>query len=265
MNTNFKIRTLLRRHLRWYGDPPRERATASLDRVWERLQPHAHSAPRLPVDSLETESRRAAGTPWRLRVAAATLVWRPADDTLFRVVEGRVQMGDTPSLLRSFGGTGTIRSNGGTGVVLALLDGSRIEMRTRSELSLERADDGVRIRLHSGGIIVNAAKQRTGHLYVQTKDVTVSVVGTVFLVNAEEHGSRVAVIEGEVRVLQGTNEKRLRPGEQVTSSPAMAAPPVRQVIAWSRNAPHSMRCCPRPHPSHQSSRPSPRLWVRNSR
>jgi hypothetical protein len=39
------------------------------------------------------------------------------------------------------------------------------------------------------------------------ENVTVSVVGTVFLVSAEEEGSRVAVIEGEVRVKQGTTEK----------------------------------------------------------
>jgi hypothetical protein len=56
----------------------------------------------------------------------------------------------------------TVRSNGGGGAVLALTDGPRVEMRSRSELSLERADDGVRIRLRTGSIIVNAAKQRTG-------------------------------------------------------------------------------------------------------
>src|SRR5262245_6970730 len=76
--------------------------------------------------------------------------------------------------------------------MVALPDGSRVEMHDQSELSLERADDGLRIRLHTGSIIVNAAKQQQGHLYVQTKDMTVSVVGTIFLVNAEEAGSRVA-------------------------------------------------------------------------
>src|SRR6185436_7638219 len=74
----------------------------------------------------------------------------------------------------------TVRTSGAAGSVLALADGSRVEMRSHSELSLERADDGIRIRLRSGSIIVNAAKQPSGHLYVQTKDVTVSVVGTVF-------------------------------------------------------------------------------------
>ena len=88
-----------------------------------------------------------------------------------------------------------IRSGEMTGGGLVLSDGSQVEMRAQSELVLERADDGVRIRLNKGSVIVNAAKQH-GHLYVQTKDVTVSVVGTVFVVQAEEEGSRVAVIEG---------------------------------------------------------------------
>src|SRR5262249_45588978 len=85
--------------------------------------------------------------------------------------------------------------------------------------------------------IVNAAKQPAGrHLYVHTKDVTVSVVGTVFLVNAEEGGSRVAVLEGEVRVRQGGAEKQLRPGDQVATSPKMPALRVIDEIAWSRQA-----------------------------
>jgi uncharacterized protein (TIGR03435 family) len=122
-----------------------------------------------------------------------------------------------------------------TGASLKLLDGSRVEMRTGSELVLERADDGVRIRLKRGGIIVNAARQGHGHLYVQTKEVSVSVVGTVFLVNAEEVGSRVAVIEGEVRLEQGATTKKLQPGDDVATNPIMAGP-VRDALSWSRNA-----------------------------
>jgi uncharacterized protein (TIGR03435 family) len=130
----------------------------------------------------------------------------------------------------------TVRSAAESGMFLMLADGSRIEMRSQSVLRLESAIDGVRIRLHAGGVIVSAAKQRTGHLYVQTKDVVVSVVGTAFLVNAEEEGSRVAVIQGEVRVQQGTLEKKLLPGEQVATNPVMLPMPVPKEIAWSREA-----------------------------
>jgi uncharacterized protein (TIGR03435 family) len=154
------------------------------------------------------------------------------DGGLHRLVDGKtqnLQVGETIQPGE------TIRSNGGSGGTLTLADGSRVEMRTRSELWLERAADGVLIQLRNGGIIVNAARQRKGHLYVRTKDVTVSVVGTVFLVNAEEEGSRVAVIEGEVRVEQGPIEKKLRPGQQVATNPSMGTHPVSQEISWSRN------------------------------
>src|SRR5262249_7643361 len=87
-----------------------------------------------------------------------------------------------------------------------------------------------------GGIIVAAANQRTGHLYVQTKDVMVSVVGTVFLVNTEEADSRVAVIQGEVYVQQGTIAKRLLPGEQVATNPVMEPHPVIEQFSWSRES-----------------------------
>src|SRR5262249_17370456 len=98
-----------------------------------------------------------------------------------------------------------------TRLTLTLPDGSRVEMRPQSRLSVNDANDGLRIRLDRGGIIVNAARQRTGHLYVDTKDVAVSVVGTVFLVGVEEAGSRVAVLEGKVQVKQGGLTNTLLP------------------------------------------------------
>jgi uncharacterized protein (TIGR03435 family) len=123
------------------------------------------------------------------------------------------------------------------GEVLLLADGSRAEVREASEFTLERATDGVRMRLHRGGVIVSAVKQPQGrYLHVQTKDVTVSVEGTVFLVNTEEEGSRVAVIEGEVRVKKQESSEKLLPGEQVATNPAMDPLTVRDEISWSPNA-----------------------------
>ena len=239
------VRNLMKRGFRPLSDVPQRDVERACDRVLARLQeePDGTHAPVLsarsrvrPAVSEAPSNRNRSGVRvgWTWAPAAAVLViatavgtailWRPADDALFRVVEGDVRQGET------------IRSNGGGGAVLELADTSRIEMRSHSELSLERADDGVRIRLNSGGIIVNAAKQRTGHLYVQTKDMTVSVVGTVFVVNADNDGSRVAVVEGEVRVQQGTTETKLRPGEAVASRPHAEAFTVASELAWSRRA-----------------------------
>ena len=132
--------------------------------------------------------------------------------------------------------TEVMRAPAANGALLTLVDGSHVEMRAASELSLDRAADGLDIRLRGGDIIVNASARRDGHLYVHTRDMTVVVDSTVFLVNARADGSRVAVIEGEVRVGEGTSEKRLRPGEEVATSPTIALRPVTEDITWSRNA-----------------------------
>jgi ferric-dicitrate binding protein FerR (iron transport regulator) len=153
--------------------------------------------------------------------------------SLYRVAGDKttsVDVGDGVSLYD------TLRSSADAGSMLLLADGSSVEMLSESQLSLERASDGLSVHLTKGIVIVNAAKQGAGHLYVQTRDVIVSVVGTVFLVNAEEEGSRVAVIQGEVRVQQGGLEKTLRPGEQVSSNPVMDPMPVKEELASSRNA-----------------------------
>jgi hypothetical protein len=128
-----------------------------------------------------------------------------------------------------------VRTGNSSGAILQLADGSRIEMNARSELSLDRGRDGVRINLNRGNIIVTAAKQKKGHLYAATKDLGVSVVGTVFEVNAGVKGSRVTVIEGEVRVQQGQTTQPLLPGQQLSTDPGMGTIPAHDEIAWSRD------------------------------
>ena len=125
---------------------------------------------------------------------------------------------------------------GADGLQVTLADDSRVEMRAHAEMTVGRASDEIQIDLKKGDIIVTAAERRDGRLYVQTKDMTIAGVGTVFLVNAGRDGSRVGVIEGGVRVREGDVETRLRPGEQVASSPTMARRPLTEDILWSRNA-----------------------------
>jgi uncharacterized protein (TIGR03435 family) len=211
----------------------------------DRVLQHLRSRPRQQKGSWSSWQRIAL-IPAAAAILLAlftSLVWQQkafavverVDGHLYRVVDGAptaIQAGDT------LDAGDTVRTNGGFGTMLVLADGSRVEMRSKSELMLERTDAGVRVRLNEGDVIVTAAKQAEGrHLRVQTKDVTVSVVGTVFVVKAEESGSSVSVIEGEVLVQQGETEKSLRPGEQVISNPTMKPLPVTEEIAWSREAP----------------------------
>ena len=119
--------------------------------------------------------------------------------------------------------------------IVRLGDGTTIEMKDRSEFSISRTLGGTTVHLGSGSVIVEAAKQK-GNLYVATSDSLVSVTGTTFAVNSGTKGSRVSVIEGEVRLDRNGTERVLRPGEQATTNAAIDTVPVKDEVSWSRNA-----------------------------
>ena len=212
-------------HLGLFELPPAEDMARCRERTLERLRSGAVVTAKQRV---EESGSRYSGRKWQLLVAAASVL-------LAALVATTLVRQQSDSLADVKVGE-TIRTSE-TGEMFAFPDGSRVEMRSKSEAVLERTVDGLKVRLNKGGVIVNAAKQMAGrHLYVQTKDVNVTVVGTVFLVNAENEGSRVAVIEGQVRVQQGETEEKLGPGEQATSNPLMHRQSVGEEIAWSRHA-----------------------------
>lgn len=119
--------------------------------------------------------------------------------------------------------------------VVRLGDGTTIEMKDRSEVSLNQTLRGTTIHLGSGSVIVEAAKQRN-HLYLDTGDSLVSVTGTIFSANAGTKGSRVSVIEGQVDLDHNGNQRVLKAGEQATTSAAIETIPVKEEVSWSRNA-----------------------------
>ena len=215
---------------RWSSATP-DQVDAARTRVLNRLQ----SVPELlepeAAEDQHLQARRdpvSAAWTWQWQRAA----WLSAAVIVFAIAlfTGRV--------VRPLVGGESLRS-GSQSREITLDDGSGVEMRPNSELSLGREADGIGITLRAGSVIVNAAKQRSGHLYVRTKDMTVSVVGTVFVVNVTKDGSQVGVIEGEVRVREGTREEietKLYPGQQVSTSPTLALRPLKDDIGWSRHA-----------------------------
>ena len=155
------------------------------------------------------------------------------DGSLYAVSEDQVRVIPAGYQLRN---GDEIRTAKGSNAVVRLIDGSLVEMAERSDLSVSREWKGTTIHLDGGHIIVQAAKQRTGRLYVATDDCLVSVKGTIFSVNHGTKGSRVAVIEGVVRVASGERTTELTAGEEETSSSSLSKVPIQDEVAWSRNS-----------------------------
>jgi ferric-dicitrate binding protein FerR (iron transport regulator) len=171
--------------------------------------------------------------------------WSPLGGNLEATVqaaEGQVfQIADTQSAPVKIGDKlqkgDLIRTAKDSHAFVRLGDGSVIEMKERSEFSLNNNSLGTTIHLNRGAIVVEAAKQGKRHLFVDTGDGShVSVTGTVFSVNSGTKGSRVSVIEGEVHLDHAGSERVLRGGEQATTSAAIATIPVKDEVSWSRKA-----------------------------
>ncbi len=164
--------------------------------------------------------------------------WSPLGGNLEATVqaaEGQVfQIADTQSAPVKIGDK---LQKGDPHAFVRLGDGSVIEMKERSEFSLNNNSLGTTIHLNRGAIVVEAAKQGKRHLFVDTDDGShVSVTGTVFSVNSGTKGSRVSVIEGEVHLDHAGSERVLRGGEQATTNTAIATIPVKDEVSWSRKA-----------------------------
>jgi hypothetical protein len=135
-----------------------------------------------------------------------------------------------------------IRTAKSSGAVVKLSDGTLVEMRERSEFSVKDTTAGATINLERGQVIIQAAKQRSDRkLFVQTDDSLVSVTGTIFSVNSGAKGARVSVIEGEVHFDSGGKAQALRAGDQTTTHDSIERVPVREEIAWSRDAQRYIR------------------------
>jgi FecR protein/Putative zinc-finger len=155
------------------------------------------------------------------------------DGSLYSVEGGDVQLIPTGYPIRN---GEEIRTAKGSTAVVRLLDGSLVEMGERADVAVARGWKGTTIHLDGGQVIVQAAKQRVGRLYLATDDCLVSVEGTIFSVNHGIKGSRVSVIEGVVRMEYGERTAELHAGDQASTNASVSKVPIQDDIAWSRNA-----------------------------
>ena len=157
--------------------------------------------------------------------AAEGQVYQIADTKSAPIIAGtRLQKGET------------LRTAKDGHAFVRLGDGSVIEVKERSELSLTKNGKGTTIHLNRGNIIVEAAKQGDKQLFVDTGDANIAVTGTVFSVNNGTKGARVSVIEGNVHLNHAASNRVLKAGEQATTNASIANVAIKDEISWSRNA-----------------------------
>ena len=157
---------------------------------------------------------------------------RAIDGSLIRVDGSRLPVGPGDWLSENE----RVRTADGSVSFLRLADGSMIEVGERTLLSLHERRGDVTVQVERGDVIVEAADQRGGELSVATQDVLVSVKGTIFAVGNGAKGTRVAVVEGEVQVEAGREERLLFPGDQFLSNRRLAMLPFESAISWSQDA-----------------------------
>lgn len=150
------------------------------------------------------------------------------------------QVSDAGSVVLASGGTvgsnQELRTAKASSAVVRLTDGSLVEASERADFWLSRGWRGTTIHLERGNIIVRAAKQEHGRLYVATRDCVVAVKGTIFDVDEGMKGARVSVLQGEVQVTEDGKSRLLHPGDQLTTRASLVQVPVRQEVSWSRNS-----------------------------
>lgn len=135
--------------------------------------------------------------------------------------------------------------------LVSLEDGSAVTPRSAGARvqTVEVGREAVTLRLESGAARFEVAPNATRPFRVLARDVTVTVLGTVFEVGLEADGVRVTVERGRVRTSSATGTRELGAGESALlgSTPAdvkSGAPAIEPAPAAVPISPESLRAPP---------------------
>jgi FecR protein/Putative zinc-finger len=211
-----------------------------------RLRPWQQLNQQAAVTARPTRYRR----PWTLAAAAVVLgagTWLFGD--AFRAApEGpraTLENSEGAVYLLAAGGQRTLPTGGellerewlrtprDSRATLRLRDGSRLEMKPHTEVGVSMNRKDLTVHLERGSVVVHAAEPRSGHLIVATDDARVVVTDSVFSVNRGTKGTRVSVLEGNVRVDWRGEQRMLAAGQQLSTTRFINGIPIRDEVAWS--------------------------------
>lgn len=115
------------------------------------------------------------------------------------------------------GWTADYRSATGERRDIRLSDGTRLTLNTASAVDVRYDADGRTVLLRAGEIHIDTASDPRP-FEVQTRDGTLRALGTRFIVRQEAEQTRLAVLEGAVRISNAREQRVIQAGEQTTFS-----------------------------------------------
>jgi hypothetical protein len=220
---------------------------AHANRAPGRLRPWQPLNQRAAVAARPSRFRR----PWTLAAAAVVVLgagaWLFGD--AFRPTPGgpraTLEQSEGPVYLLAAGGQRTLPRGGDllerewlrtprdSRATLRLRDGSQVEMKPNTEVGVSMNRKDLTVHLERGSVVVHAAEQARGHLIVATDDARMVVTDSVFSVNRGTKGTRVSVLEGNVRVDWRGEQRMLAAGQQLSTTRFINGIPIRDEVAWS--------------------------------
>ena len=129
-----------------------------------------------------------------------------------------------------------LRTAKGSRAILRLVNGARIEIGERSDMSVSGGWRGPGVNLERGQMIVRTADQGQKVFFVHAGDVLIPVRSAVLSVNRGTKGSRIALAQGSTEVQQPQRTVALHAGQQFSSDYRLGLVPIATEFAWSQNA-----------------------------
>lgn len=129
-----------------------------------------------------------------------------------------------------------LRTAKGSRAIFRLVNGARIEMGQRSDVSISDGWRGPDVNLERGRMIVRTADQGHKAFFVRAGDARIAVKNAIFAVDRGTKGARIAFARGSAEVERPQRTERLHAGQQLATNHRVRLTPIANEFAWSQNA-----------------------------
>jgi len=131
-----------------------------------------------------------------------------------------------------------LRTAKGSRAIFQLLDGAKVEMAERSDVSVSRSWSGTSVDVERGRVIVQPAVARQNSFVLSAGDLRIPFKNAVLAIDRGTKSSRVAVAQGSATVERRGRTFPLRAGEEFPPAYHLTNVSLQSDFAWSSNSGH---------------------------